>query len=414
MKYFAHILQRPMAFIFLLLFIGGCLVLLITIEKTTNLNTVDEIVDNQSEVLPEDNSGDLAESTESPDDIGTLEDEVLSEIAIGGPDVSEPYEPVRGDSGDEDAPYIVVSEEVQDPSLCTAQEKYDEIRQVCYFTCDTPQQCDQKEQSINELLAQIESVYDDFSGAFVEMPTEEEKLKTLAVYNIEGGEWIENETGNDLEKYKDIWAIFAAISPDEVSDQYMEKYTVYENKKSDTAAFVERIKPEENMWELSVNIAAIDEQSRTENIFLMTHEFAHILTLNESQVDTQAEESACLGYFTEEGCATQESYLGLFFDRFWSQVDILEMKNNQDESQNTIFEEAPDEFHNRYAATNPAEDIAESFAAFVFKAKPVAQTPEGLTVADQKINFFYDFPELVQIRTDIRSNVNIERKFERR
>jgi hypothetical protein len=57
-----------------------------------------------------------------------------------------------------------------------------------------------------------------------------------------------------------------------------------------------------------------------------------------------------------------------------------------------------------YAASNPSEDLAESFTAFVLQEKPTKSTV-GFIHSDQKILFFYDFPELVEIRDFIRSNL---------
>jgi hypothetical protein len=54
-----------------------------------------------------------------------------------------------------------------------------------------------------------------------------------------------------------------------------------------------------------------------------------------------------------------------------------------------------------YAATNPGEDIAESFTYFVLKVKPV-----GNTIADQKLNFFYNYSELDILRKQIRSRLD--------
>lgn len=51
-----------------------------------------------------------------------------------------------------------------------------------------------------------------------------------------------------------------------------------------------------------------------------------------------------------------------------------------------------------YAATNPGEDIAESWTAFILQPKPT-----GSTIADQKTLFFYDYPELVRLRGQITS-----------
>ena len=57
-----------------------------------------------------------------------------------------------------------------------------------------------------------------------------------------------------------------------------------------------------------------------------------------------------------------------------------------------------------YAATNPSEDFAESFMVFVLKEKPAKSTADFIH-KDQKILFFYDFPELVEIRDFIRNNL---------
>jgi hypothetical protein len=49
-----------------------------------------------------------------------------------------------------------------------------------------------------------------------------------------------------------------------------------------------------------------------------------------------------------------------------------------------------------YATTHPTEDIAESFAYFVFSPEPT-----GDSIKDQKIAFFYEYPELVKLRQSI-------------
>ncbi|MEZ4643120.1 MAG: hypothetical protein R3E31_10390 [Chloroflexota bacterium] len=57
-----------------------------------------------------------------------------------------------------------------------------------------------------------------------------------------------------------------------------------------------------------------------------------------------------------------------------------------------------DWFVTDYAATNPGEDIAESFTAFILQPKPTEDT-----LAAEKILFFYDYPELVALRKDLAS-----------
>jgi hypothetical protein len=51
-----------------------------------------------------------------------------------------------------------------------------------------------------------------------------------------------------------------------------------------------------------------------------------------------------------------------------------------------------------YSTTHPAEDIAESFTYFVFGPKPT-----GNSIKEQKIAFFYEYPELIHLRENILS-----------
>lgn len=55
---------------------------------------------------------------------------------------------------------------------------------------------------------------------------------------------------------------------------------------------------------------------------------------------------------------------------------------------------------NEYAGTGGvSEDIAECFMQFV-----ISQRQSGDSLAAQKINFFYDYPEMVEARNSIRQS----------
>jgi hypothetical protein len=58
-------------------------------------------------------------------------------------------------------------------------------------------------------------------------------------------------------------------------------------------------------------------------------------------------------------------------------------------------------FVTEYAATNPGEDIAEVFAVFVTRA----DKPTGLSIKDKKVQMLYEYPDLVHLRTQIRTNL---------
>jgi hypothetical protein len=146
-------------------------------------------------------------------------------------------------------------------------------------------------------------------------------------------------------------------------------------------------------------------------------------------------------YQANAGCLKDNSYLNLFFQKFW--VDIypeyyywFEFADYQaaDKSNYAFYQKYSDRFVSSYAASNPAEDFAESFMAFVLwddelidNYKKWCSTvgdsgwhlilEDGLThwqwckvyrdnqIWEEKIRFFYDFPELVEMRDFIRSNL---------
>src|SRR5215208_6090610 len=65
-----------------------------------------------------------------------------------------------------------------------------------------------------------------------------------------------------------------------------------------------------------------------------------------------------------------------------------------------FYTKYPDQFVTKYAATNPVEDIAESWTEFVMRPKPL-----GASIAEQKVLFFYEHPELVELRHNILQGV---------
>ena len=63
-----------------------------------------------------------------------------------------------------------------------------------------------------------------------------------------------------------------------------------------------------------------------------------------------------------------------------------------------------DFFLTEYSLTNPTEDFCETFAHFVLMEKPDSY----YAVADQKILFFHDYPELVRLRDSLRWSLFLE------
>jgi len=130
--------------------------------------------------------------------------------------------------------------------------------------------------------------------------------------------------------------------------------------------------------------------------FVTIHEYGHVLTLNDEQINVGGSENSCNNYFTGEGCSTSTSYINELFEIGWK--DIIN-EHDQDNADAT-YNKYKDRFVSDYAATNPGEDIAEVFSFFVINNNP----PVGNSIAEQKIKLLYQYPELTQLRDRIRAN----------
>lgn len=125
------------------------------------------------------------------------------------------------------------------------------------------------------------------------------------------------------------------------------------------------------------------------------HEFGHIITLNHTQVDFSKRDPNKF-YYTYESFR-EGSYILDFYNEFWKELNV--------EVGASLYFEKPELFVSQYASQEINEDIAESFMLFVLSNKPT-----GNSVADQKINFFYEYPELVKLRNTIRENFEFEKE----
>ncbi len=136
--------------------------------------------------------------------------------------------------------------------------------------------------------------------------------------------------------------------------------------------------------------------------YVLIHEFAHLLTLQAEEVPPSADNGSCPTYHTGEGCALRGSTMAEFVKRFWPQDmrdAIDELYESGDEAAfEAFYQEREDQFVTDYAATNPAEDLAETFAHFVTEDRPT-----GTTIADEKVRMLWADADLVELRSQIRS-----------
>jgi hypothetical protein len=161
-------------------------------------------------------------------------------------------------------------------------------------------------------------------------------------------------------------------------------------------------------WTLSLDYgegerAVIDRGPDDFVIFdeVIVHELGHVLSLNEDQ---RTDDDSLGTYADDESPFTETSYLNQFYQEFWNGRYPGWSADGGSDQADTLYEQHADDFVTDYAATDPVEDFAESFAYFVLDPKPT----DAVEKAD-KVRFFYAFPELVKDRQFMRRNLSSAR-----
>lgn len=313
----------------------------------------------------------------------------------------------------------------ESPEDCLSDEVYDEEDGLCYIEieCETEEECEDLDPDLLPSLEEIVEKQPDEPNqrADGDYPEGEEILVT---YEIRGNQILNPEIAEvsadlqayqeDTEKHQEIWIYFANLIPQEYRIS-LTTYVIFTDGEEEAIAGVEQETNDPTKWLLTVDI--MDSEDPTELTYTLIHEFGHLLTLNSSQVipdtelfyhpDSESLEATavalCPNYFPGEGCSQADSFLNLFYNRFW--VDIYDewakIETVEDDDLyyallDEFYSQYQDQFVTDYAATNPEEDIAESWTYFVLKPKP-----DGDTIAEEKVLFFYEWPELVELREKI-------------
>ncbi|PID82315.1 MAG: hypothetical protein CSB16_01760 [Clostridiales bacterium] len=229
----------------------------------------------------------------------------------------------------------------------------------------------------------------------------------LALYKVENGKITrdnldiqidDNEDLSILNEHQKVWDKIEMIVPDE----YMNMIDTYEISTDGFDEVIAYVDEEYNKkWRISVDLKDIlseDGSFYGDAMNTLVHELAHIISLNKEQMtDDESDDSL---YVVEEGTLKADAYLNQYYHRFWKDIIVEHSLVDGDEGLTEFFESRETEFVTEYAATNPEEDFAESFAYFVNGDKPTDNS-----VKSQKILFFYEYPEFVSMRDDIRDAI---------
>lgn len=239
-------------------------------------------------------------------------------------------------------------------------------------------------------------------------PIQNDEDAALTLYRVSNGTLMkikDYDVSEQLKPYQEdvgrhmrMWDFYTRLIPEE-QIAFIKEFEVFLGS-DELAGFVTTIGEDNSRWKLGLAVdlsgSLSDIDLEDEMAYVSIHEQAHILTLNHTQLQTNV--SQCLNFELEEGCAKSNAYINRLFELGWADI--------YDEFQNLSSDADFDDFYNKYssrfvtsyAATNPAEDIAEVFTYYVI----ADQLPSGNSIADQKIRLMSQFPELVALRDHIR------------
>lgn len=190
-----------------------------------------------------------------------------------------------------------------------------------------------------------------------------------------------------------VWDEFTRVVTPEFAAATIVQYHVGDNPDSEVLAYVYR-DADPQLWVFAANLAYADDPDLL--LSTLVHEYAHILSLGADDTDTTA--AWCRTVETNEGCLLPDAALTSFQERFWSGYENAPDPDNDDADRAwEFFQDHEDDFVTDYAATNVAEDFAESFMTYVLE-----EPSDAGTVIGEKLRFFDDQPEYAAARERIR------------
>lgn len=207
--------------------------------------------------------------------------------------------------------------------------------------------------------------------------------------------------------HQEIFNRFLSLVPDQYDD-YFHEFLVFDNDDIEFDAFVETIPPyEPHEWRLGLSESVINDvdSNSPEMSELLIHEFGHIVSYETIPGVADPRIDRCHEYFDRFGCPEQNTYLYAFYKQFWSRDDLdtaerIRTSRRPFRLVEEFYEDNRNDFVSEYAASSPEEDFAESFAQFVVTGRAGKDD-----VAEDKIDFFFAYPDLVTLRKEIASEL---------
>ncbi|MFK7917917.1 MAG: hypothetical protein AB8G14_07555 [Ilumatobacter sp.] len=188
--------------------------------------------------------------------------------------------------------------------------------------------------------------------------------------------------GEADERVVDAWNALATISPaGQLADiGLFGGFEATEEGDAVTLAFVNTLDADGTLFQMSINLQT-QEEDPAEAQLTMAHELTHVFTALPSQIDRTDEAiDDCPTYFNGEGCYAPDSIMYQWITEFWDDGLIDEVDPNGEATAEAGQARCDDDsgFFGAYGASNPEEDFAESFSAFVFDIETFGDQSERI------------------------------------
>ena len=221
-----------------------------------------------------------------------------------------------------------------------------------------------------------------------------------AAYNVVNYE-LDPILGTDIEtqQWQNAWNFLVDVVPNNEVLSYIKAYTVRSNSGTANMPVFDYDNPKLDEFKFNMGDShAHIPYSSVEGTIM--HEYGHLISMNKN-ICTLGHVAGNKYYFNvHKATATEGKMLYNFIEQFYTD-EMWEMYSNPD-IPNTLYEDYPSHFVTSYAATTPLEDFAETFEAFVRNPLPTSTS----TVANQKIMFLENIPEISALRLYIRERTN--------
>ena len=214
----------------------------------------------------------------------------------------------------------------------------------------------------------------------------------LASYPVRGGQASITDPEDAL-----VWDYLCSILPLEAR-QKIAQFNLFTDGTSNILAYTSPVQvdgvSDNTRFSISIDYYDVyDENGEKRDwsklTYTILHEYGHVLLEDETQVDLTKGDS------THDPAAFIEgSFRKGFYDAFWNDLGDTGVGD---------YDANPTHYVSRYGANYFHEDIADTFAVFVLGGQP-----QGDTVAEEKLRFFWADPDMAALRAAIRQNLGLD------